>query len=425
MYGEVEAGLYWHRALVPWLLENIHDLEQSIFDPSLLFSTKKPMAILLCTDDTLVVMPESLLPSESTIEKRFKCRARQFLPTDFKGVGIIREGHHIILPQMTHIDTKGKSEHPDSATTKPDLHRELNDEEISAHRSIAGRLAWIGTGTSPTSAFLASMALQGKKKTVALLNSCREAYAAVPNQQLASLRYVPLDFATIHNLVYSDGSFQNLPDKHSQIGFVFFLADGSDRCNLFHWHSSRATRRPSSTEEAELLALDVAFLGLRNQRRIMFQLLKKEVPIVVYIDNQKLWQNLMKTTAPSMPEVMYRCHEQVNDEIINSVCLIDSNVNPADAMTKKKPNQALLEIISSNKHTFPVKRVFVLQHSLYRHSTFIPTSHVPMQEGIIHSQPPQPESPSSSSSPSASSLPSHSQPPSLNSSHCTSEATPQ
>lgn len=61
IYGEVEAGLYWHRTLVPWLIQNIPDLQQSIFDPSLLFSPTKMMAILLCTDDTFVAIPESLL----------------------------------------------------------------------------------------------------------------------------------------------------------------------------------------------------------------------------------------------------------------------------------------------------------------------------------------------------------------------------
>lgn len=384
IYGEVEAGLYWHRTFVPWLIENIADIQQSVYDPSPLFSPTKLIAVLLCTDDTLIAMSESYVQSEAAIEKRFECRERQFLPTDFKGVDVLKEGSNLVMSQMAYIDTKNKDSDNVSAktVTKPDLHRKLNDGEVTQHRTATGRLAWVATGTSPTYACLDSTALQGKKKTVSLLQSCRKAYNQLAVDNLASLRFVPLDFESIHIRVFSDSSFQNLPDKHSQIGFIFTLADKHDKTNIFHWHSSRATRRPTSTEEAELFALDVALQRLRNQRKIVFQLLQKEVPAVVYIDNQTLWQNLMNTTAPSLPEVMLRCRDHINDETVNSVCLIHTAYNPADAMTKKKPNSALVNTIKRIEHKVPVKRVFMLQHSLYRHSSFIPTSHVPMKEDI-------------------------------------------
>lgn len=243
------------------------------------------------------------------------------------------------------------------------------------------------------------MALQGKNKTVALMQSCRDAYARVPIDRLAKLRYVPLNFSTVHIHVFFDAPFPNLTDMHSQVGFVFFFADGNNKCNLFHCSSIQATRRPASTEEAEILALNFALLRLRNQRRIMLQLLQKEVPVVVYMDKQTLWQNLMNSTALSMPEVLYRCREHVNDEMLNNMCLIESKFNPADAMTKQNPNPALLNILYSHQHEIPCRQVFMLQHSLYRNSSFITTRKVPMQEDISPTQ--QLLRPSSSSSPAA------------------------
>lgn len=115
--------------------------------------------------------------------------------------------------------------------------------------------------------------------------------------------------------------------------------------------------------------------------------------MVLHNYNQTLWKNLMNSTAPSMPEVMYRCRKQVNDEMVNSICLIKRKFNLADALTKKNLNFALLEILSSNKHEVPSRRVFMLQHSLYLNSTFIGTSKVPMQEDSTPTQ-----QPSSSSS---------------------------
>lgn len=258
-------------------------------------------------DDTLVAIPEALLSSGAAIEKRFGCRDRQFLPSYFKGVEVIQEGPDIVLYQMTYIHTNGKSTAQLSNISKLDNKRDLIDSEITKHRTVAGRLAWIGTGSSPTSSRLASMALQEAKETVTLLNSCQDAYVKVDREKLARLHYVPLDFKTVQIRVFSDGSFQNLSNKHSQIGFVIILEDANDHYNIFTWHSCRATRREWSTKEAELFALDSALLRLRNQRDITFQLLKKKVPHGGLNRQTSTLANLMNTTASSMSEVMYRC----------------------------------------------------------------------------------------------------------------------
>ena len=66
------------------------------------------MAILLCTDDMLIAIPESLLKTEAAIEKRFECRERKFLPADFKVIDVLQEGPEIVLSQMSYLDAKGK-----------------------------------------------------------------------------------------------------------------------------------------------------------------------------------------------------------------------------------------------------------------------------------------------------------------------------
>lgn len=251
------------------------DIQQSIYDPFLLFSPTNMIAVLLCNDDTLVAIHESLLPSEAAIENRFECREHQFLPSDFKGLDVIQESSDIVSSQMGYLETKGNSITPKKPTAKLDHHRELLHEKLTKQCTADGRLAWLGTGTSPTSSCIANMALQGTTKTVALLQSCCAAYQNVAIDKLASLGYAPLEFDTIHIRVFTDGSLENLPDKLSQIGFLFVLIDGDNRCTIFHWHTSRATRRQSSTEEAELFSLHLALQRFRKQCQIMFQLLHK------------------------------------------------------------------------------------------------------------------------------------------------------
>lgn len=94
----------------------------------------------------------------------------------------------------------------------------------------------------------------------------------------------------------------------------------------------------------------------------------------------------MNEAAQSLPEVMFRCRKYISLEIVSNDFLIDLRSNIADAITKKNPNTSLLQVLKSNSHVVPCKRVFMLQHSLYGHATFIPTSHVPMPEDLHLSQ---------------------------------------
>lgn len=151
------------------------------------------------------------------------------MPTEFKQIDIFSDDNDIAVLQMAYLVTKGKDTAESIHATKLYLTGELNKKEHTQHSTAAGRLACVGTGTSLTSACLASVVLQRKQKTPALLKCHRDAHANIQTGTLPVLRYVPLEFATIHICVFSDTSFQNLPDKHSRLGFVFFLADDSDR----------------------------------------------------------------------------------------------------------------------------------------------------------------------------------------------------
>jgi len=140
---------------------------------------------------------------------------------------------------------------------------------------------------TPVSHFKAKTA-DAKKYTTPI--ETKQALRLAKMDHMSQLKYAPLDEETTHIRVYSDESFQNLELKHSQIGFIIVLADKNHKFNLIHWHSSRSPRRPHSTEESEMMALDVALRSLKILRMIIFQLLKKEVPIFAYCRNRELRQ---------------------------------------------------------------------------------------------------------------------------------------
>ena len=92
----------------------------------------------------------------------------------------------------------------------------------------------------------------------------------------------------------------------------------------------------------------------------------------------------MNETVPTISEVGYRCREHISYRLVDSMCLIMGNINPADAMTKAKPNKALKHVLESNICITPTKRVFMLQDNEYRHLKWIPTMSVPMPHDTAH-----------------------------------------
>ena len=381
LYGDVEAGLYWNRTFVPWLCGNIANLKQSIYDPSLLYNNACPAVMMLCTDDTANILDETGLKEEATITNRFVCTSREFSPVEFKGIDIIQRNEFVSLSQATYAEKMELKDLPLDNYTNTEQTRELDDREISLLRSDSGRLAWLATGTSPLSSFHTSVSLQSGRDnpiTVKTMIDARNALRYIQKNLLSTLNFKPLHRESIHIRMYTDGAFQNLKTKHSQIGFVIMLSDKNNVSNIVHWHSARANRRPNSTEESEIFALDAGIKCIRNMRKIIYELLDREVPIVCFIDNQSLWMNLMNITAHSIPEVAYRCREAIYDEIINSICLIEGNDNPADAMTKSKDNGKLRKVIEENFCESNATRTFMLQTSKYNHLNYIPTCKVPM-----------------------------------------------
>lgn len=136
---------------------------------------------------------------------------------------------------------------------KQDKTRLLTDAKVRMLPSDAGKLAWLATGSASLSAFQGVAFQRHRPHLNPQLRVLTETWQALLNTQkkeLSALCYVPLKDATMNLRVYSDGSFQNLDRKHSQIGFLIALADSADNINIVHGHSLRSTRRPSSMEQA-------------------------------------------------------------------------------------------------------------------------------------------------------------------------------
>ena len=132
-----------------------------------------------------------------------------------------------------------------SQLTEKDV--KIPQEDISVIRSLVGQLNWlsgilrpdISFDTSNTCTKVNSM----KIRDVIELN---KVVKHVKNEKKQIL-FPTLDLNTIKLIVYTDASFNNLPDGDSQGGHIIFLTDFRNKCCPLIWNSSKIKRAVRST----------------------------------------------------------------------------------------------------------------------------------------------------------------------------------
>jgi hypothetical protein len=165
------------------------------------------------------------------------------------------------------------------------------------------------------------------------------------------LRFIKLDKNTLRLLTFTDASFANNRDLSSQIGYVLALADGTRRSNVLHWSSTKCKRVTRSVLASELYGMAHGFDMGASVKSTIDKILGIELPLVVYTDSKSLYECLVKlgTTQEKRLMVDVMCLRQAYERReIAEVKWIKGNSNPADAMTKSKPSNALTQLLDTN-----------------------------------------------------------------------------
>ncbi|KAI6389226.1 hypothetical protein MCOR20_011698 [Pyricularia oryzae] len=99
---------------------------------------------------------------------------------------------------------------------------------------------------------------------------------------------------------------------------------------------------------------DHGFVFATTIARIAEVLGQPFIQIIVCTDSKSFYDCLVKlgsTTEKRLIIDVMSLRESYEAREITEVCWIDGRDNPADAMTKKDPNDALTKLISTNKAT--------------------------------------------------------------------------
>ena len=234
-----------------------------------------------------------------------------------------------------------------------------NEDEIKKYRSLVGQINWLSTQSRPDVSYdaLELSCNMGNTKVENLIqaNKClkklsmSESFMSFPN--LGDLQKVKL-------VTLSDASHANLPDGFSSAGgFIIFLVGENGKSCPLAWEAKKIRRVVKSTLAAETLAVsdavDVAYYLGRMLSEIIFSVHDENViPIVSYVDNYSLFENVnsTKNVSEKRLRIDLASLKQLIQEGHVDLKWIESGRQLADCLTKKGVNtMPLMAVIESGK----------------------------------------------------------------------------
>src|SRR5437667_2230743 len=165
------------------------------------------------------------------------------------------------------------------------------------------------------------------------------------------LTFVPLNIYSLNLIIFTDTSFANNKDLSSKIRFVIVRTDQNQTTNIIHCSLIKFKRVTRSVLASKLYTLAHGF----DIRAVIKSTIKKilqidTLPLILCTDSKSLYDCLVKlgTTQEKRLMVDLMCLRQSYERReIAEIKWIDGNSNPADAMTKSKPCQALRDLIDT------------------------------------------------------------------------------
>ena len=176
------------------------------------------------------------------------------------------------------------------------------------------------------------------------------------------LRFPKLDANTLRLAVYVDAGHTNTDDSHCQIGILILLADASDRCSILFFSSKKSRRITRSTTAAESLAFAEGFDAAYAIRADLQRILNKVIPIIMLTDSEILFNVITRRRTTTEKRLMVDLHiarAAYAGREISNIALIPSCANPADALTKLHPNNALRNILLTSVIKHPISQYII------------------------------------------------------------------
>ena len=220
----------------------------------------------------------------------------------------------------------------------------LSAEAREMFRSAVGQLTWLAGISRPEIAYHVCVAATiSSSATVRDAQQLNKVIKKVQNST-AFITYPSLQFDTIHIRVYTDGSYNSLPNGFSQGGQIVFLADAQGNSCPIAWKSSKLRRVVRSALAAETLSLCDGCELAHYLSSLIEPLGISKQPVQGYIDSQSLFETL--GTSSQVQDRRLRVEisalrQMVEDEDVR-INWLPKEKQLADALTKPTASDKLL-----------------------------------------------------------------------------------
>ena len=350
LYGLADSGDYWGRTLRDHILKDM-GMSATTTDGAFFYKQIANQLAGLCAthvDDCLHAGNAKYSTLSQSIEKTFQCRDREFDKVQFSGVNIEASNNGFCIHQESYIKTIASLS---------------KDDSFAQYSSLRAKLMWllqtrpdiacaVAQSTQVTQTRFTSDSTTHKK----LLNSVVRHIGKTSAQRLL---YPKLDKESIRLQTYSDAAYSNNYDGTSQLGYIVFLADKTNKCQPLYWSSYKSKRVSRSVLGSETMAFADAFDMTFAIKKDMELMMNTPIPIVMLTDSLSLFDVITKSTITTEKRLMIDI-KVVKDSYqrneLQTIGFIRSESNPADALTKVKRCTILDQILNSSQLDHPIEQ---------------------------------------------------------------------
>jgi transposase InsO family protein len=300
LYGLNDAARQFYSSVTETLI--LLGCSQSKLDPSLFYS-KNPegelQGILVSHIDDFLHSGDGKFETDIMAKLKERFLAGKVAEDSFSYVGfqIHQEPNSVTIDQNNYVkNIEINDVTPARASQKQS---ELNSQEHTQLRSLAGKLNWIVQGTRPDMVFdLVNMSIKFKSgKVVDLL----QAIKAIKYVKGGECKILYPNIGPIENgwklILFSDASHANLDDGVSSMrAYVIFLVGIDKLCCPISWSGNKIKRVVRSTIAAEALSLLEGLEDAIYLRDMIKELVSvPDLPISAFVDNKSVVESVHST----------------------------------------------------------------------------------------------------------------------------------
>ncbi|KAI1106029.1 hypothetical protein F4804DRAFT_302673 [Jackrogersella minutella] len=185
------------------------------------------------------------------------------------------------------------------------------------------------------------------------------------------LNYIQLNPQDLRLYIFVDGSFANNKDMSSQIGYIVVLGNERPTAqdnelqvngNIIHWSPTKCKRVTRSVLASEIYGMvqgfDIGYVIHRTINISLERLTLPRIPLVLCTGSYSLYQCLVQMSSTNEKRLMIdlmALRQSYENREIDDIRWIQGSCNPADAMTKATPNEAMRTLIESNEVTIKLE----------------------------------------------------------------------